>query len=71
MITNGINFVFDADTTFSDRAISNDEQFNLEFGVGKIGGNSHFCRRALTVHYDVPAVSMDHSLVCHSYQTLD
>ena len=71
MITNGIDFVFDANTTLSDRAISGDEQFNLEFVVGQIGGNSHFGRRGLTVHYDMPAVSMGHSLVCHSYQPLD
>ena len=71
MITNGLDFVFDANTTFSDRAISGDEQFNLEFVVGQIGGNSHFDRRATTVHYNVPAVSMGHSLVCHSYQPLD
>jgi hypothetical protein len=70
MITNGIDFVFDAHTTFSDRAISGDEQFNLELIVGQIGGDSHFSRGALTIHYNMPAVSMDHSFVCHSYQPL-
>ena len=68
MITNGIHFLFDAHTTFSDRAILGDEQLNLELVVGQIGGNSHFGRSALPIHYNMPAVSMDHSFVCHSYQ---
>jgi hypothetical protein len=70
MITNGIDFVFKAHTTLSDRAISGDEQFNFELVAGQIGGDSHFSRGALTIHYNVPAVSMDHSFVCHSYQPL-
>ena len=70
MITNGIDFLFDAHTSFSDRAISGDEQFNLELVVGQIGGDSHFGRGALTIHYNMPTVSVDHSFVCHSYQPL-
>jgi hypothetical protein len=62
--------LFDAHTTFSDRAISGDEQFNLELVIGQIGGDSHFGGGALTIHYNVPAVSMNHSFVCHFYQPL-
>jgi hypothetical protein len=70
MIANGIDFLFDSHTTFSDRAISGDEQFNLELVVSQIGGDSHFARMALTIHYNVPAVPMDHSSIHHSYQPL-
>ena len=68
MITNGIDLLFDAHTTFSDRAISGDEQLNLELVVGQIGGDLHFGRGAQPIHYNMPAVSMDQSFVCHFYQ---
>jgi hypothetical protein len=68
MITNGIDMLFDAHTAFSDRAISGDQQLNLELVVGQIGGDLHLGRTALPIHYNMPAVSMGHSFVCHSYQ---
>lgn len=68
MITNGINLVLDAHATLSDRAIFGNEQFNLEFVLGQIGGDYHFGRGTLTIYDNMPGVSMHHSLVCHSYQ---
>lgn len=70
MITDGIDLVLDAHATLSDRAISGNEQFNLELVVGQIGGDYHFGRGTLTIYDNMPGVSMHHSFVCHSYQPL-